>query len=90
MTRYKEIRQDTADVVGVKVLRRVNTERAHEAIRDLIVENPALSYTIISEMLGCSRWLVYSVAVKYGVRRPRGAGSPARLTQQKNRLQTGG
>ena len=78
MTRYEEIKQSTADVLGVRVVKRVTTEKAHEAIRDLILEHEALSYQKIAEMLGCSRWLVYSTATKFGIGRPRGAGSPAR------------
>lgn len=78
MGRYSEIKRDTAEVVGVRLVKRRNTRRAHAAIRDLIVKHESLSYTAIAEMLGCSRWLVYTIAVEFGVRRPRGAGSPAR------------
>ena len=78
MARYSEIKLDTAEVVGVRVVKRRNTGKAHAAIRDLIVENESLSYSAIAEMLGCSRWLIYTTAVEFGVRRPRGAGSPAR------------
>ena len=84
MFRYREIKQGTADVLGVRVVRRANIEKAHAAIRDVILNNDALSYRAIAEMLGCSRWLVYSVAVEFGIRRPRGAGSPAwRKTQKR-------
>ena len=78
MGRYNEIKRDTAEVVGFRVVKRRNTRRAHAAIRDLIVEHGSLSYEEIAQMLGVSRWLVYTVAVEFGVRRPRGAGSPAR------------
>jgi hypothetical protein len=78
MGRYKDIKQATAEVVGVRVLRKVSTKKAHAAIRDMIVANPGLSYQQIAKMLSCSRWLVYRVAVEFDVRRPRGAGSPAR------------
>ena len=78
MARYSDIKRDTAEVVGVRVVKRRNTGKAHAAIRDLIVENESLSYRAIAEMLGCSRWLVYTTAVEFGVRRSRGAGSPAR------------
>jgi hypothetical protein len=78
MGRYKDIKQATAEVVGIRVLRKVSTEKAHAAMRDVIVANPGLSYQQIAKMLGCSRWLVYRVAVEFDVRRPRGAGSPAR------------
>lgn len=78
MSRYREIKRATAEVVGISVLRKVSTEKAHAAIRDMIVANPGLSYQQIAELLGCSRWLVYRVAVEFNVRRPRGAGSPSR------------
>ena len=78
MGRYSEIKRDTAEVVGFRVVKRGNTRKAHSAICDLIIQHKSLSYKAIAEMLGCSRWLVYRVAVEFGVRRPRGAGSPAR------------
>jgi len=78
MSRYSEIKNATADVVNVRVVRKSNTARAHAALRDVIVANPNLSYQQIAGLLGCSRWLIYRVAVEFGVRRPRGAGSPAR------------
>ena len=81
MSRYTEIKKATAEVIGVRVLTKANTAVAHAAIRDVIVANPGLPYQQLAELLGCSRWLVYRVAVEFGVRRPRGAGSPAR--QQK-------
>jgi hypothetical protein len=81
VSRYTEIKNATAEVVGVRLVRKTSTARAHAAIRDVIVANPTLSYQQIAGLLGCSRWLVYRVAVEFGVRRPRGAGSPAR--QQK-------
>jgi hypothetical protein len=78
MERYKDIKQATAEVVGVRVLRKVSTKKAHAAIRDMIVANPGLSYQQIANLLDCSRWLIYKVAVEFDVRRPRGAGSPSR------------
>jgi hypothetical protein len=78
MGRYKDIKQATAEVVGIRVLRKVSTAKAHAAIRDVIVANSGLSYQRIADLLGCSRWLVYQVAVEFNVRRPRGAGSPSR------------
>ena len=36
------------------------------------------SHQQIADLLGCSRWLVYTVAVEFNIRRPRGAGTPAR------------
>jgi hypothetical protein len=78
MARYSEIKLDTAEVVGIRVVKRRNTQKAHAAIRDLIVEHESLSYKVIAEMLGCSRWLVYTTAVEFDIRRPRGTGSPAR------------
>ena len=81
MSRYRDINRATAEVVGVRLVRKTSTARAHEAIRDLIVANPTHSYQQLADLLGCSRWLVYRVAAEFGVRRPRGAGSPAR--QQK-------
>lgn len=78
MSRYLEIKKATAQVVEVRVVRKASTTTAHEAIRDLIVANPRLSYQQLADLLGCSRWLVYRVAVEFGIRRPRGAGSPSR------------
>ena len=82
MSRYRDIKNATAEVVGVRLVRKTSTARAHEAIRDLILANPTLSYQQIAGLLGCSRWLVYRVAVEFGVRRLRGAGSPARQQKQ--------
>jgi hypothetical protein len=82
VSRYAEIKNATAEVVGVRVVKKTSTARAHEAIRDLIVANPTRSYQQLADLLGCSRWLVYRVAVEFGVRRPRGAGSPSRQQKQ--------
>lgn len=78
MSQYRRIKEATAEVVGVRVVSKPSTKKAHEAIRDVIVASPALSYGRIAEFLGCSRWLVSRVAVEFNVRRPRGAGTPAR------------
>jgi hypothetical protein len=78
MGRYKDIKEATAEIVGIRVLRKLSTKKAHAAIRDMVVANPGLSYQRIADLLGCSRWLVYRVAVEFNVRRPRGAGSPSR------------
>jgi hypothetical protein len=82
MNCYREIRKATADVVDVRVVKRTNAKKAHAAIRDVIIANPSLSYAAIAALLGCSPWLVYTVAVEFGIRRPRGAGSPARRRTQ--------
>ena len=82
MNRYSEIKKATADVVNIRVVTKTSTAKAHAAIRDVIVENQSLSYKAIAELLGCSRWLVYTVAVEFGVKRARGGGSPARLKKQ--------
>jgi len=82
VNRYTEIKKATAEVVGVRIVRRADTAGAHGAIRDMIVANPALSYQRIADMLGCSKWLVCKVAVEFGVRRARGAGSPARRRER--------
>ena len=58
MSQYRKIKEATAEVVGVRVVRKSSTKKAHEAIRDVIVASPALSYRQIAELLGCSRWLV--------------------------------
>lgn len=58
--------------------------KAHEAVRDVIVANPTLSYQKIADLLGCSRWLVYTVAVEFNIRRPRGAGTAARRHESVN------
>lgn len=71
MSHYREIKNATAEVVGVRLLKKTSTARAHAAIRDVIVVNPTLSYQQIADLLGCSRWLVYTVAVEFNVRRPR-------------------
>jgi hypothetical protein len=86
MSRYSEIKKATADVVNVSVVRKSNTAKAHAAIRDVIVASPTLTYQQIAGLLGCSRWLVYRVATEFGVRRPRGAGSPARRRNGEERL----
>jgi hypothetical protein len=78
VTRYAEIKRATVEVVNVRVVRKSNTANAHAAIRDVILANPTMSYQQIASLLGCSRWLIYRVAVEFSVRRPRGAGSPAR------------
>jgi hypothetical protein len=78
MERYSEIKQSTSEIVGLRVMKRLNTRKAHAAIRDLIVQHETLSYSAIAKLVGVSRWLIYSVAVEFGVQRPRGAGSPAR------------
>ena len=78
MTRYREIKNATAEVVGVRLVKKTSTARAHAAIRDVIVANPALTHQQIADLLGCSRWLVYTVAGEFNIRRPRGAGTPAR------------
>lgn len=82
MNQYDEIKRATAQVVGVRVVRKASTAKAHAAIRDVIVGNPTLSYQQIADLLGCSRWLIYRVAVEFGIRRPRGAGSPTRQKQE--------
>ena len=78
MSRYGEIKKATAEVVGVRVVKKSSTAKAHAAVRDFIVANPSLNYDEIAAMLDCSKWLVYKVAVEFGVRRPRGGVSPAR------------
>jgi hypothetical protein len=78
VSRYREIKNQTADVVGIRLVRKLSTARAHAAIRDLIVANPNLSYQQIADMLQCSRWLIYTCATEFDVRRRRGAGSTAR------------
>jgi hypothetical protein len=82
MSSYSEIKKATAEVVNVRVVRKSNTVKAHAAIRDVILANPTLSYAEIATLLGCSHWLIYRVAVEFGVRRARGAGSPARQQKQ--------
>ena len=82
MARYSDIKRDTAEVVGVRVVKRRNTRKAHAAIRDLVVEHESFSYKKIAEILGCSRWLIYTTAVEFNIRRPRGAGSPARRNKE--------
>ena len=78
MSRYAEIKKATAQVVGVRVVRKASTATAHAAIRDVIVANPTLNYQQIADLLGCSRWLIYRVAVEFDIRRTRGAGSSSR------------
>jgi len=78
MSHYREIKKATAEVVAVRLVKKTSTARAHAAIRDVIVANPTLNYQKIADLLGCSRWLVYTVAVEFNIRRPRGAGTAAR------------
>lgn len=78
MSTYSEMKAVTADILGVRIVRRANTKKAHAAVRNLILDNPSLSYVEIAALLQCSHWLVYTTAVEFGIRRPRGAGSPAR------------
>ena len=82
MSRYSQIKAASAEVISVRLVKRMSTAKAHEAIRDLIVANPASSYQQLADLLGCSRWLIYRVAVEFGVRRARGAGSPVRRMEQ--------
>jgi hypothetical protein len=60
-----------------RVLRRASTINSHAAIRDVIVANPTLRYADIASLLRVSTWLVYTVAKEFGIRRKKGAGSPA-------------
>jgi hypothetical protein len=78
MSRYRQIKDATAEVVGIRLVTKASTAKAHLAVRDVIIGNPTLSYQRIADLLGCSRWLIYTVAVEFNVRRPRGAGTPAR------------
>ena len=78
MTSYRQIKDETAEFVEMRIVRKANTEKAHAAIRDVIIANPNLTYQEIAVLLGCSHWLVYKTAVEFGIRRARGAGSPAR------------
>jgi hypothetical protein len=78
MSRYSQIKAASAEVIDVRLVKRMSTAKAHEAIRDLIVANPTRSYQQLANLLGCSRWLIYRIAAEFNVRRPRGAGSPAR------------
>jgi hypothetical protein len=82
MSHYRNIKAATAEVVGVRLVKKASTARAHEAVRDLIVANPTHTYQQLAALLGCSRWLIYRVAVEFGVRRSRGGGSPARQQKQ--------
>ena len=82
MSHYREIKNATAEVVGIRLVKKTSTARAHAAIKDVIVANPTLNYQQIANLLGCSRWLIYRVAVEFGAKRPRGAGSPARQKQE--------
>lgn len=78
MSRYRDIKSAAAELVGVRLVKKTSTARAHEAIRDLIIANPTQSYQQLADLLGCSRWLIYRIATEFNVRRPRGAGSPSR------------
>jgi hypothetical protein len=78
MSRYSQIKAANAEVIDVRLVKRTSTAKAHEAIRDLIVANPALSYQQLADLLGCSRCLICRVAVEFGVTRARGAGSSVR------------
>jgi len=82
MSQYRKIKEATAEVVGLQVVRKSSTAKAHAAIRDVIVASPSMSYQQIADLLGCSRWLVYRVAVEFDVRRLRGAGAPSRRKEE--------
>jgi hypothetical protein len=84
VSRYAEIKRATAQIVGVRVVRKVSMATAHAAIRDVIIANPTLNYQQIADLFGCSRWLIYRVAVAFDIRRTRGAGSPARHQKPRN------
>lgn len=73
------MKKSLAEIVNVRMVRKTSTAKAHAAIRDIIVGNPSTSYQDIADWLGCSRWLVYTVAAEFNVRRPRGGASPARF-----------
>ena len=77
MTRYRQMKNVTAEVVGIRVVRKPDTARAHAMIRDVILSNPGMSYREIANLMGCSHWLVCTIAVEFDIRRPRGAGSPS-------------
>jgi hypothetical protein len=78
MSRYSQIKAASAEVIDVRLVKRMSTARTHEAIRDLIVDNPTRSYQQLADTLGCSRWLICRIATEFNVKRPRGAGSPSR------------
>ncbi len=82
MSRYREIKKETAEVVGFRVVRKASTVKAHAVVSDFITANPALSYQQIADAVGCSRWLIYTVAAEFNIRRARGAGSPARRKEK--------
>ena len=44
MGRYRDIKNATAEVVSVRLVRKTSTTKAHAAIRDVIVSNPGMSY----------------------------------------------
>jgi hypothetical protein len=84
MSQYRKIKEATAEVVGLQVVRKSSTAKAHEAVRDFLVANPALSYREIADLLGCSRWLIYQVAAEFDVRRPRGAAATRQPEAEKS------
>ncbi len=81
MTSYEGIKQlvaaEAGGVPAQGVAKRAKTVQAHAAIRNVIVDNPTLRYEDIAALLGVSRWLVYTVAKEFRVRRKKGAGSTA-------------
>jgi len=81
MTRYADLKRSLAEIVNVRTVRKTKTAKAHAAIRDIIVENPSTSYQQIADWLGCSRWLVYTVATEFNVRRPRRRRQPGKTQQ---------
>lgn len=81
VSRYAEIKRATAQVFGVRLLSRVSTAKAHEAVRDVIVENPTLSYQQIADLWdapggGCTPWRSNS---------PSGGNSPPRRQNREDR-----
>jgi predicted transcriptional regulator len=47
-------------------------QAADALLLELVRNNPSLSYEAIAEMLGVSRWTVYTTAVRNGIRRTHG------------------
>lgn len=52
-------------------------EKIQAMVAESIVAEPNRSYLEISRDFGISAWMVAKIAVRFGIRRRHGAGSPA-------------
>ena len=77
--KYRALLQQTADIVGTKIVTRANRGRAHAAIVQFIKANPQMTYPEIAKAVGLHPVTVNRIALEGGERRGSGrrAGSGA-------------